>query len=848
MRGAAPFDGNDYRKRVLAVIDARGGPQTSDPFEYYDLPLEEAERLQDRAVETQIDAVWAFWQKSRDHPKYRGLVTALLSVHDEVAPLLRSRDSRAAMAGQARSARAAREQDRFGDLDAAIDRVVQRFGGIPRNKLDGLRRFAAAAGLDAASTESRLARHPLLDDAPAAAAPSVPAPVFRQVRADLDELGRLLGETPPASLYDLLGLPPGAPAQEVRAEREAAAARNRELRPDRRRALVDDLLAAVTTLLVDGDASAYLDAVAEDVTARLRPRVVAAVLVEDELTRDDHEHLLAEAQTAGLDRDRAVRVLADLAREAGVRAPQPASAGAPPTGAAATSGHPLRGGAGRADRTGSAGRPRSPGAGSGGRPFPPAPPPSGGAWTEPLSQARAALRAGRAVQAQQLVGEARRLAGGTLPPIRAVDDEVAAVLAEAQQQWRTVEQALATSRFTTAAGALERLVQLAADLPSPRGTSVVDALALARAGLEAAGARLVAAQVLSGTSRELALLEAARLAPDHEGTVAALADVVVAPPTSVRAERVGGGVRVSWQASTSPGPVDYRVRRGNGRAVGTTQTTELEDGLPPGGGPLPTYVVVARRAGIVSSEAASGDEPPGAAPPRLGTPAATPAATPAPRANPTPASPRANPTPAAQPSPSAPQVVTSLTVLPMGRRIRLAYPPPGSGQGEVRRLPAGTPPPAPGSVLAEPARLGDLVPAMGPGLAIDRRPAAPQLYVVLTTSADGSAVVGACAAYLELEPVHGLQIQDGRLHWQWPPGCTEVLLTCRSDSPPEAAYEQQATTRKITNTRYEIDGGAALPPERPLHVAVFTAARVHGALHAAAEAGPDARLHVPEVG
>ena len=136
---------------------------------------------------------------------------------------------------------------------------------------------------------------------------------------------------------------------------------------------------------------------------------------------------------------------------------------------------------------------------------------------------------------------------------------------------------------------------------------------------------------------------------------------------------------------------------------------------------------------------------------------------------------------------------------------------------------------------------------MGPGLAIDRRPSAPQLYVVLTVSADGSAVVGASAAYLELEPVYGLQSKDGRLHWQGPAGCTEVLLTCRSDSPPQAAYEQQATTRKITNTRYEIDGGAALPPERPLHVAVFAATRVHGALHAAAEAGPDARLHLPEV-
>ncbi|MGI8535341.1 MAG: Ig-like domain repeat protein, partial [Mycobacteriales bacterium] len=337
-----PFDSNDYRKRVLAAVDARGGPQASDPFECYDLPLEHAEQLEDAVIGAQVDAVWAFWQKSRDHPKYRGLVTALLSAHDQVAPLLRSRDSRGYLAEDARRSRALREQGRSAELDAAIERLVERFGGLPRGKLDGLRRLAAAAGLDGPGTESRLSRHRLLDDVAAAGTAAVPAAVYRQVRGDLDELGRLLGDTPPASLYDLIGLPPGASAQEVRAEREVAAARNRELRPDRRRALVDDLLAAVTTLLVEGDPEAYLDSVAEDVTTRLRPRVAAAILVEDELTVEDHGHLLAVAEAAGLDRVRAVRVLATLAREAGVRAPQVATA-VPPTAAPPAGGRPTAG-------------------------------------------------------------------------------------------------------------------------------------------------------------------------------------------------------------------------------------------------------------------------------------------------------------------------------------------------------------------------------------------------------------------------------------------------------------------------------------------------------------------------
>lgn len=804
-----PFDGNDYRKRVLAAIDASGGPQASDPFAYYDLPLEKVEAMTEAAVSAQIDAVWAFWQKQREHPKYGGLVTALLTAHEQLAPLLREAGSRRQLAEDARRFRAERDQNRFADLDAAIDRLVERFGGIPRGKLEGLRRFAAGAGLDSGATESRLSRHPVLDDvAPAAPRAVVPAAVYRQVRGDLDELGQLMGAPPPASLYDLIGLPPGASTPEVQAEREVAAARNRELRPDRRRALVDDLLAAVTALLIEGDPDAYLDAVAEDVTVRLRPRVVAAVLVEDELTADDYGALLAEAEAGGLDRDRAVRVLAELAREAGVRAPAP-----PPSARSGTPPAPRPGDPPPWERP-------SPAA----RPAPPVPA-SAGAWSRPLAEARAALKSGRVVEAERLVTQARQLAGGTLPPIRALDDEVRQVLVEAQEHWRTVEQALAARRFHEAVLALERLVQVAVDLPSPRGTHVAGALAQARAGLDEAGARLAAAESLTGAAREGALLEAVRLAPDHEGLLAALQSAGVAPVTEVRAERVGGGVRVSWRASPSPGRIDYKVRRGDGRPVGTTQTTELEDGLPPGGGPLPTYVVVARRAGVMSVEASSAG------------PAGPARAVVAPAA-----------APEASPAPDPAQPIPSLIVEPAEGRLHLVFPPPSAGRGQVHRLAEGTVVPAPGTVVADPAKLGDLVPAAGPGLAVDARPTALYAGYVVLTIADaanaGVGVVGAFAAYIDMPPITGLHLADGRLRWDWPPGCTEVMLAWRSDQPPRTAYDPAALTRKVTNTRYEIDGGALLAPERPLHVAVFAATRARGSLQFASEAPAAARLAI----
>ena len=68
------------------------------------------------------------------------------------------------------------------------------------------------------------------------------------------------------------------------------------------------------------------------------------------------------------------------------------------------------------------------------------------------------------------------------------------------------------------------------------------------------------------------------------------------------------------------------------------------------------------------------------------------------------------------------------------------------------------------------------------------------------------------------------------LQWDWPAGCTEVMVVWRTDAPPEAVGDPAAGSRKVTNTRYKLDGGFALPPERPLHVAVLTCTRMSGTL------------------
>ncbi|HJX44643.1 MAG TPA: hypothetical protein VJ352_13295, partial [Geodermatophilus sp.] len=121
-----PFDGNGYRERVLAAVEARGGPDGTDPFEVYDLPLGAADSLTDDDVARQVDAVRAFWQEQRDHPEYRGLVTALLASHDPLAARLRSAGGRRELAEETRADRARRDAARTAELDAALQRPAER--------------------------------------------------------------------------------------------------------------------------------------------------------------------------------------------------------------------------------------------------------------------------------------------------------------------------------------------------------------------------------------------------------------------------------------------------------------------------------------------------------------------------------------------------------------------------------------------------------------------------------------------------------------------------------------------------------------------------------------------------
>jgi hypothetical protein len=566
-----PFDSNHYRKTVLAAVEKRGGPDTSDPFELYDLPLDDD--LDDTAVAARVGEVWGFWQRQRDHPKYRVLAALLVDSHDERSAELLDAGRRRLAVARVRAQREQRDSRRYELLDAAISRLVARHGGVPRDKVAGLDEIGVLAGLSPDEVAARLRRHRTVDataPTPAQAAePAVAAERRRQIRALLDEFGRLTEVPAPPTLLVLLGLEPSASEAQVRASGSAWRARARELPPQRLRTVVDELLVHVGELLEPGHAAveAYLDAVVEDVAAYLRPRVRAAVLVEDRLVAEDHAHLHEEAVARGLDERRATAVLAALAAELGTTIEGPAAAG-------------------------------------------PAPAPARGPdWEGPLKAARAALRAGHPVEASARVDEARRLAGdGGTTAVRAVADEIDAVLAAAELRWRAAVSARDARRWAEALDHAEHLARTASDLHDVR-----EMLSLARAEVERADTAVAAAVAGPAADRTRALLAVLDRCPEHPGAVAALAAIPLAAPAWVSAARdARGDVVVLWAPSETP-EVSYRVSRlrpdGSWQVLGRVQAGSMEDGGAPAGVEAPVYAVAALQAGR-SSPATRSDTAP----------------------------------------------------------------------------------------------------------------------------------------------------------------------------------------------------------------------------------------------
>ncbi|WP_431969272.1 hypothetical protein [Nocardia sp. bgisy134] len=932
------FDPNDYRKRVLAAVERRGGIEHSDPFELYDIPLDEAETLGDAEVSARVAEVWGFWQRQRDHPKYRVLVGLLVESHDRLSFLLLDASARRAEAIRIRQEREQRDAERYEMLDVAISRLVQRHGGVPAAKVPGLEEIGSMGGLTAAEVATRLRRHRIIQNEQPPAAPQATGALSdqrrTQIRGLLAEWARLVDGPPAPTLLGLLGLDPSRATHtgEIRLRADALRARSRELPPGRMRVVLDELLVHVQDLLEPGGpvVAEYVASIVEDVTAELRPKVRAAVLIEDELVGEDYEFLLDEAIALGMDPRDASRLLEDLAAELGSRAVGSARP-APPAHTPA--------------------------------PSTPSPAPARRLWEESLKAARAALRNGHPQEAARYIAEARGLDPhneGTTP-IRSVSDDVERVLAEAARHWRVALAARAATRYVEALEHLRELRRVAADVPPPTGsTTGLDELLAEAERAVAEADRLVAAAAAGPPAERSRTLRAAQAAClDHPGASEALAATPLPAPGRVTATRMtNGSVRVTWSPASAD-DVDYRITRlqpdGSWRVVGRTRGTELEDGGAPTG-ETPVYAVAAATSGRYSDTVRS-DAPPEPRADRTAQTAANSSGSARPGAvgsggstsepgasfdpggvgGPTDPATRTEPGPVGSgASTSEPGgssgfgAVGGSTVEPAvntepglvgGSGGSTLEPGASAEPGVVGQHNSATPPTQttqphpvvaqdPGVVVqpnsAVPPVQGtqpDPVVAQGPGAftepgsvarpdpaAVRPERATPQAAspVVPYNSAvppvqgtqphpvipqgpgsvaeaggvarpdpaaarPGWAAPQAASPVAQDDPmpsgipvVTGLAERAGLLTFVWPTGITEVMVVACTDRPPATPDEPEARAWKVTNTRYEIDGGVRVPPDlpRPCHIGVASCRREpNGTLTVAAGFAPNARIH-----
>jgi hypothetical protein len=855
-----PFDGNDYRKRVLAPLVDDPDAAADDPFALVDLPPDVDD---DGAIRARIDEVVAFWQKEQTRPKYRGLVTGLLGRREALRAELTDPTRRAAARGRVVAGRAAADAERFARLDDLVARLVARHGGVPRSKRAQLAEVARRDGVTDAELAARLDRHADVDDTSDDAVASLAAPVRRQIRSGLDELARLRDDRPGTrTLYAFLGVGPGDPVDVLRTRHGEVGARNRQRRADRERTVVDDLLALAQQHLIEGDRRRYDRALVDDFRDAIRDDVHGAVVVDDRLSAAETERLVRDGVAAGLDPEQARSAVQTTAREVG---------GSVELGAVVD--YVVCPSCGRAEA-------------DDGR-------------TTTCRHCGTALyvpcpRCGTSIGAL-----AARCGNCGL-------DVAAHRREQAAARWSEVARAVAAHRLVAAREGLVALAHDAPDLVGPDGRLAAQWLVEVGPTLDAADRDVVAASRLPLAEREAALGGVLERVADHRRAREELATLPPAAPSNVEAVVDGDEVTVRWTPSPSRGEVTYRVVRSvqvgdnpvREQGVGSTSGRELGDGGVPVGA-VTEYAVVALRGGRASEAARSrpvvvlGDVEHLVAFARegevelrwrfTGDPGdvwverrvADDASAPTRRFRPgdgtlvdrdlTPGTRyryrvyaelrdgaggtvRTDGLTAEATAVVAPVPVLDLAATVDRGGVALRWTPPPHGEVTIVRA-ATNPGVATGARVDARAlsRLGAALPS-SPGRAFDGGAPGPRHY--LPVSVDGDVgVAGRTLLHLGVGDITALRAVDWgtaiALTWNWPDGVTEALVVWRRDRPPDGPDDPRAETRKVTNVVYGRDGGIALggDGQQPFHITVHAGTNV-GGTRLWAPAGPEARIQV----
>ena len=590
------FDATGYRQHVLSTLRGASKLDLSDPFFIVDLPVDVDDT---ELIRARITALVGFWNKERS-PNYKALAAELAKHRADLEAVLLDPARRAECAAQVRAARATADADRYGALDSLAAKLVARYQGLPRSRLSSLARLAKTRGLEEAAFAAWVDRQHVIEDG--ADAEPLAAGVRAQIRSDLDEFGRLTGDSSrSATLWTFLGIAPTTSAEEIAARHAELTSENERRQHDHLMTIVANLLTYTRQHLMTGDAARYAASLIEDAKDRLRDTVAEKVIVDGELNAADYEACVRKVIGFGfgLSSEQARLAVRRVATELGAtlavapavdylicpncREPQPAS-GQPACrycGADVYLRCPACG------QQAEAAAVACPHCGTSFRAIQ--------AAVDQLAAAREQLAQGRPAAAQAALApavEAARNAPALAVEVAAVSDEVDRVIATAQSDWRSAERELAGQRLYAAVDRLSRIARVAADVAGPSGQSAPDQLAELAARKATVQAEIATARKLPDAEKEAALGRILSVAADCGEAIDMLAALPLAPPSDLQAEVTADAVALRWEPSLSPGPVSYKITRvttaqdggqPERRVLGTTSAVEFNDAGAPGG-------------------------------------------------------------------------------------------------------------------------------------------------------------------------------------------------------------------------------------------------------------------------
>src|SRR5216683_2048096 len=785
------FDATGYRQHVLSTLRGASKLDLSDPFFIVDLPVDVDDT---ELIRARITALVGFWNKERS-PNYKALAAELAKHRADLEAVLLDPARRAECAAQVRAARATADADRYGALDSLAAKLVARYQGLPRSRLSSLARLAKTRGLEEAAFAAWVDRQHVIEDG--ADAEPLAAGVRAQIRSDLDEFGRLTGDSSrSATLWTFLGIAPTTSAEEIAARHAELTSENERWQHDHLMTIVANLLTYTRQHLMTGDAARYAASLIEDAKDRLRDTVAEKVIVDGELNAADYEASVRKVIGFGfgLSSEQARLAVRRVATELGAtlavapavdylicpncREPQPAS-GQPACrycGADVYLRCPACG------QQAEAAAVACPHCGTSFRAIQ--------AAVDQLAAAREQLAQGRPAAAQAALApavEAARNAPALAVEVAAVSDEVDRVIATAQSDWRSAERELAGQRLYAAVDRLSRIARVAADVAGPSGQSAPDQLAELAARKATVQAEIATARKLpdAGAPGGAMIAHEVSAVSGRRTSAGATTRPALMPRdvTSLAARADASGITLTWVLPISHGnvvverEVDPRAGLSLPLRRARADGQSWRDTSPATGVEFSYHVYAEYRDadGVM-----------------IRTPGATIRAKVAPR----------------------PKPVSELWATTSAGHTTIGWVRPVSGEVRIYAADHALAAPDTEVDLAELAHRGRYVGA-GQRRVVDENAGRRLVTYTSVTVDGGQAVAGPSVAHLPVAAPSNAAVTDNGsellLTFTLPGGVTEAVVAGRRDAMPAGPADPAAQTWSVTNTRLEIDGGLHVP-------------------------------------